>query len=325
MSCSTTIPFDMHTAGSGFRGRDGSPLLIFNPFRMAKGAAVQKLSQLKPKGRLRVMDLVADAGVDVRDWANVKGGKTKASVNPKYCYEWSYIQPNEVVVLNLWYESMMEKKGAIEQRHNFRQSARLYEGIPNKSVWKSRAEKMDLAVRTAAKEKLPIRVIVCDGQMRDRNDPNAAASKVKSRMLDPVPWSVSEYNNATGQCTLRRGTSATRFIDQFSLPKESPPQRHTVSGEVFARDPEVRRRALLRANGKCQWCGEQGFSMSDGGIYLETHHIVPLAEGGSDATRNVAALCPNHHREAHHGASRLEMREALLARIRSSRKAKNHV
>ena len=37
---------------------------------------------------------------------------------------------------------------------------------------------------------------------------------------------------------------------------------------------------------------------------METHHIVPLSEGGSDGDDNVAALCPNHHREAHYGVDR---------------------
>lgn len=52
--------------------------------------------------------------------------------------------------------------------------------------------------------------------------------------------------------------------------------------------------------------------MADGKIYLETHHIVPLSEDGLDTEKNVAALCPNHHREAHHGVIKTEMRKKLL-------------
>ena len=47
-------------------------------------------------------------------------------------------------------------------------------------------------------------------------------------------------------------------------------------------------------------------------IYLETHHIVPLSEDGSDIVQNVAALCANHHREAHHGAARANIKASLL-------------
>ena len=55
--------------------------------------------------------------------------------------------------------------------------------------------------------------------------------------------------------------------------------------------------------------------MCDGGVYLETHHVIPLSEGGSDTQRNVAALCANHHREAHHGARAPEIRDFLLKKL----------
>ena len=42
------------------------------------------LSDLKPTKKFLVMNLLADAGFDVSDWANYDG-KHPAS-NPKYCY-----------------------------------------------------------------------------------------------------------------------------------------------------------------------------------------------------------------------------------------------
>jgi 5-methylcytosine-specific restriction protein A len=55
--------------------------------------------------------------------------------------------------------------------------------------------------------------------------------------------------------------------------------------------------------------------MTGGEIYLETHHVVPLSEKGADHERNVAALCPNDHREAHHGERREAIRSLLLAML----------
>ena len=49
-----------------------------------------------------------------------------------------------------------------------------------------------------------------------------------------------------------------------------------------------------------------------GEVFLETHHIVPLSEGGADSVKNAAAVCPNHHREAHYGASAAVIRDFLL-------------
>ena len=69
------------------------------------------LVDLRPKERQRVIDLVRETGVDVNDWSNFKGGAENAASNPKYCYEWSFVEPKKVVVLNLWYASMQEKDG----------------------------------------------------------------------------------------------------------------------------------------------------------------------------------------------------------------------
>ena len=41
------------------------------------------------------------------------------------------------------------------------------------------------------------------------------------------------------------------------------------------------------------------FSRADGDPYLETHHIVWLAQGGSDTVENTVALCPSCHRKMH--------------------------
>ena len=59
------------------------------------------LEGIRPRERHRVMDLVAEAGVDVSDWANGKGGAAKATANPRYCYEWAFVEPKKLVVLNI--------------------------------------------------------------------------------------------------------------------------------------------------------------------------------------------------------------------------------
>jgi 5-methylcytosine-specific restriction protein A len=74
---------------------------------------------------------------------------------------------------------------------------------------------------------------------------------------------------------------------------------------------------LERAGGKCEYCNQNGFAMPDGRIFLESHHIVPLHEEGDDLPSNVAALCPIHHREAHHGKYKVEIRETLLQKLKS--------
>ena len=79
-----------------------------------------------------------------------------------------------------------------------------------KPVWEKRALKMDGAIQLAARKRLPLRVIVCEGQMRDIEAGSDEASRVHKRMLDPVPWAAMHYDN--GRCCrdTRRTCSGVR-------------------------------------------------------------------------------------------------------------------
>ena len=71
----------------------------------------------------------------------------------------------------------------------------------------------------------------------------------------------------------------------------------------FQRNTDVVATVLIAAKGYCDLCRAQApFKRdSDGTPYLEVHHIVSLSKGGEDSLNNVVALCPNCHREMHHG------------------------
>lgn len=159
---------------------------------------MSSLSKIMPKKRQRVMDLVNAAGVNVDDWSNYKGGSSKAAANPKYCYEWAFVEPGKVVVLNLWHESLFERGGKAVREFNMRKSAENAE----KSIWCMRALRMDKAIQQAKEDELPIRVIVCSGSRRGLDHPKNEASKVEKRLLDPTPWTIAAYDWNTGECTL---------------------------------------------------------------------------------------------------------------------------
>lgn len=281
-----------------------------------KDRRMSDLGSLHPTKSRRIIDLVRQAGVDVTDWGNYAGGPARAATNPKYCYEWAFVQPGRVVVLNLWHRNIRERRGVITFQDNFRASAVRHARLRTASskVRAKRAANFDEAVKTAAAQKVPVRVAICEGRMRKRTDPKARVSKVTARMLDPVPWAVTTYHSPTGEFTLTRGALPDRLVDQFAVdavPK-SPTETRSATGMVFMRNGAVRQAALARAAGQCEWCHKPGFTMSDGAVFLETHHVVPLGESGPDTVTNVVALCPNHHREAHYGAARDFMREGLL-------------
>jgi 5-methylcytosine-specific restriction enzyme A len=272
---------------------------------------------LKPRENQRVMDLVAAAGVDVTPWSvSSKGPVDVPASNPAYCYEWAFTEPGRVVVLNVWHDAIQERNGNVWCDLNLRAWAE--EGKHSKTLRPSersalskRALRMDEAIALAYEERLPVRLIVGDGLQRDINDPESKAARMTLRLLDSEQWTIKRYNTKTGVCRLVRGTKPL-YLDQYTTPEPKLPVRREVSGRVWERDRRVRDAALCRAKGRCELCKRRGFQMAGGGIYLETHHVIPLSEKGVDHERNVVALCPNDHREAHHGERRGAIRTRLL-------------
>jgi 5-methylcytosine-specific restriction protein A len=269
------------------------------------------LAEVKPISRQRVMDLVQTAGVDVSEWGNFRGGQQKAASNPKYCYEWSFVEAGQLVILNLWYENMHPDKGRIIQKLDLRRRATDLAKTSSASVWKARALKVDQAIQTAYRQQLPIRVIVCDGKMRQAGDPDAKASQVQKRLLDPMPWAVTAYDWATGRCTLVRGAVPR-------VPLESPVDEELEGFEgesrrrfVIHRKREAKVRGLkiaeaLRNNNGRLICEvpscEFDFLARYGALgegYAQVHHKLPLSgapkEGRKVRLRDLAVVCANCH------------------------------
>lgn len=272
------------------------------------------VADIAPKVKRNVMDLVADAGLDVRDWSSYRGAP---AANPKYCYEWAFMEPGVGVVLNLWHRRCEQDGARIIQRNNLRADEQTYTSM-KRPIWAKRARRIDQAIQAAIRGKLPIRIILLDGDMRDVGDNEAGPASISKRDLDPEYWSIRQYEPGTGAHVLVRGGALeSTFVDQFDLPPPSGgiPGRVPVSGMAFVRDARVRAWVRERANGRCEYCGCAGFRMPGGRIYLETHHTISLAAGGHDKVGNVIALCPNHHREAHYGEDPTAFRDALLIKV----------
>lgn len=266
------------------------------------------LQDLAPTEKFRVIDLVKQAGVNVDDWKNYKNGEKNPGANPKYCYEWAYVEPGKVVVLNLWHQDMKDQLGDIEYHLN----ERIYQATLGTQTPKyHRAGRVEAAVRMAYTQGLPIKVIVL--LKKDRKDQDESATLSSKRSLDTEVWHVKSFDEATGEIWLRRGPAVRQVVDQFSVAPlgNEDPERHESTSLQFKRSQEVRQFVLRRSNGKCEYCGELGFKLRDGRTYVETHHIVPLSDGGPDTVANVVALCANHHREAHYGEGSVKIASHL--------------
>ena len=55
---------------------------------------------------------------------------------------------------------------------------------------------------------------------------------------------------------------------------------------------------------------------SEGELYLEVHHVIPLSKNGYDKTTNAVALCPNCHRRCHHSADANKASNELYSQIK---------
>jgi len=210
-----------------------------------------------------------------------------------------------------------------------------------------RASEFDFTVQRVWRLKQEVRVILLTEQARADNFLVSDSSKVDCRLLDTEPWALESYSEEDGSFVLVRGggpgpglpvyppahASATPeearepplsapepqvereaslpIVDQFD--ERQRPETRDVAGRVFVRAAEVRQRVLQRSRGCCELCGAEGFRTTAGAIYLETHHVIPLSEGGPDLDFNVVALCANDHRRAHHALEAPSLRARLLA------------
>ena len=160
------------------------------------------------------MDLLEQCGVDTSDWPNYAKGDTAPAANPRYCYNWSFIEPGKVVVLNLWLGNMAEECGRVIHRANYRAEAEANRVEGNRPQWTSRGMALDQAVQAALRENLPVRVIVNDGDRRSRAAGDDEASVVKARKLDDQCWTIAAYDWGDGSCELVRGFHAARVPEK---------------------------------------------------------------------------------------------------------------
>ncbi|MBW3140565.1 HNH endonuclease [Ferrimonas balearica] len=237
------------------------------------------IETLRPPKAPRIIDLVAEAGIDITDWADTTGA---ASANPKYCYQWAW-QQGDIVLLTIWHEELtVNDHGVIVFENNYRA-----DWIYEKSQWPARAHSFEVALAKAYHESLPVRVMVVD----ERNSQ-------KYRVLDTENWSIARFDETTGDFIVQR-QGFRRYVDQFD---EVLSEAVRISGVAsgFERSQAVRQKVLLRACGRCEHCNEPGFLTQGNYLYLETHHIKPLYKGGLDHPSNMVALCANCHRKAHY-------------------------
>ena len=91
-----------------------------------------------------------------------------------------------------------------------------------------------------------------------------------------------------------------RALEAASQAEQKKPQE--AESLYYNRSAAVRQYVLARAGEVCESCGKQApFIRVNGTPYLEPHHTRRISDGGPDHPQWIAAICPNCHREIHHG------------------------
>lgn len=91
---------------------------------------------------------------------------------------------------------------------------------------------------------------------------------------------LSEENVLNMDLAVRRRSTFTR-VNEDQL---------TVSTSI------AERVVIEEANGRCELCGQV---FPDGELFLESHYVVWLRDGGTPTPDNTVALCPNCHKRIH--------------------------
>lgn len=123
--------------------------------------------------------------------------------------------------------------------------------------------------------------------------------KQKKRSFEIMNQSLNDEVEAAGKLSSEQRVELLKGAPELPIKME-------VTTSVFKRNPLViaERLYLASLDGyRCQTCKKPApFSrISTGQPYLEVHHIVHLANEGKDTVDNTIALCPDCHRNYHHG------------------------
>ena len=87
------------------------------------------------------------------------------------------------------------------------------------------------------------------------------------------------------------------------------PKRVRLFGGSYRRNPVLSTLLKEKYGDHCQICDlilevEKGF-------FCDTHHVVPLKNGGTDTSDNVVVICPNHHRLLDRSVSKIVSKTPL--------------
>jgi len=151
-------------------------------------------------------------------------------------------------------------------------------------------------------------------ERRDAKDKNDKPRQAIVFYLAPSGQATAPPSATTEDSTLPLNELRRRALEAGTSAAEADPKEGKRI--LYARSEWVRAYLLARANGTCESCDKAApFKRPDGTFYLEPHHTRRVSDGGADHPRWVGAICPNCHREIHHGVNGSDLNVSLVTRL----------
>jgi 5-methylcytosine-specific restriction protein A len=142
----------------------------------------------------------------------------------------------------------------------------------------------------------------------DASPQTAATSPIVSISNQTVVSYVTPLENSTHGASRKlvtpyRQRSEDEVVEDFfaeDIPINVLPKQRQVVTNILRRNQKIVKALKELYGGRCQISGEKyTFKKSDGSLYCEAHHLVPLGAGGADSPYNVIVVSPLIHRMIH--------------------------
>ena len=129
-----------------------------------------------------------------------------------------------------------------------------------------------------------------------RTNPRSISPEDESLILPYIWGKMGGYDlrDSFGPTLVRDTVSNYDVIVYRDKPQKIIVPEH----EEFYRDQLLAESLKSIYDHRCQVCG-MNFIIKYDEPFSETHHILPLSEGGLDIGENIIVICPNHHRIIH--------------------------
>lgn len=142
-------------------------------------------------------------------------------------------------------------------------------------------------------------------EWRDGHDKHGNVRKVVAFNLVPVGLELErpELVEDSDESDSRLSLEQLRELALAAAASAGPGSKSDALRTNYRRSKRISDYVLKRADGKCESCKKPApFIKKNGSPYLEPHHVNRLSDGGLDDPHYMGAVCPDCHREIHHGA-----------------------